>query len=199
MHCCSNLMHCCSINLANIIIEHMAQSISAQWSIPAPLVWRQRDKAAQSVSIAPGEERTHTAGTHSDNAQMTCSWHHQHWARGISTARPDTAEQVMHSWLPLLAPCAQGRGCETRMLLHPGWLASSSLPQVPCPPEAWGCSCCKDTFALCQVYSQGSAHCGSLGCISMWLLCCQPCTGSLQQKHPTHITKKMNLTHFAVL
>lgn len=93
---------------------------------------------------------------------------------------------------PCQAPCAQGRGCEPRMLLHPGWLASSSLPQVPCPPGAWGHGCSKATFALCQVCSWGSASCRSLGCIANL-------ARAVCGKNTPHIIQKINLTHFAVL
>lgn len=59
------------------------------------------------------------------------------------------------------ASCTQGRGHEPRMLLHPGWLASSSLLQVPRPPGAWGHSCSKATFALCQVYHRAQHAAGA--------------------------------------
>lgn len=84
---------------------------------------------------------------------------------------------------PCQAPCAQGRGHEPRMLLQPGWLTSSSLPQAPHPPGAWGCSCRKPPLLSVRFINRSSAHCRSLGCIATWVLYCQP-AGSLEQKYP---------------
>lgn len=71
------------------------------------------------------KRRTHTAGSHSDDAQMTCVWHDQHTARDSSTARPALLSTEL-----LLHPVMHCQGCWSQGVGHyPGtW-----LDPAPCP------------------------------------------------------------------
>lgn len=101
-----------------------------------------------SFSITHSKWRTHTAGSCSDDTQMTCIWHDQHQARDISVAAPALvcAELVVHCLLCLTGTPGSERGLFSRYTARPRLAGRQQTP----PPTAVGMKpqkCC-----VCSVW-----------------------------------------------